>query len=186
MPATITAGTYRGEMYGIPSRIDGGMLYYRKDLLAAYGLPPPQTWDELARQAGTIVAGESTSNPALRGGGKPEFAAAGWALSLDTHFPPAEQEKFLPATITAGTYRGEMYGIPSRIDGGMLYYRKDLLAAYDLPPPQTWDELARQASTIVAGESTRNPALRGYSAQFKQYEGLVCNMLEFIESNGGR
>ncbi len=116
----------------------------------------------------------------------PEFAAAGWALSLDTHFPPAEQEKFLPATITAGTYRGEMYGIPSRIDGGMLYYRKDLLAAYGLPPPQTWDELARQASTIVTGESTSNPALRGYSAQFKQYEGLVCNMLEFIESNGGR
>lgn len=29
------------------------------------------------------------------------------------------------------------------------------------------------------------PGLRGYSAQFKQYEGLVCNMLEFIGSHGG-
>lgn len=29
------------------------------------------------------------------------------------------------------------------------------------------------------------PTLRGYSAQFKQYEGLVCNMLEFVVSNNG-
>ncbi len=28
--------------------------------------------------------------------------------------------------------------------------------------------------------------LKGYSAQFKQYEGLVCDMLEFVMSNGGR
>ncbi len=116
----------------------------------------------------------------------PEFAAAGWALPLDLRFPPSEQDKFLPATITAGTYKGNIYGIPSRIDGGMLYYRKDLLDAYGFAPPETWEELAQQAETIVAGEATSHPALRGYSAQFKQYEGLVCNMLEFIESNGGR
>ena len=116
----------------------------------------------------------------------PEFAAAGWARPLDAHFPPSEQAKFLPATIKAGTYRGHAYGIPSRIDGGMLYYRKDLLKAYGFPPPQTWEQLARQAEAIVGGEAKKHPALRGYSGQFKQYEGLVCNMLEFIESNGGR
>lgn len=116
----------------------------------------------------------------------PEFAAAGWARSLDPHFPPAERRKFLSATIKAGTYRGHIYGIPSRIDGGMLYYRKDLLKAYGFAPPRTWPELVRQAEAIVSGESTKTPALRGYSGQFKQYEGLVCNMLEFIESNGGR
>lgn len=116
----------------------------------------------------------------------PEFAAAGWALPLDEQFPPTERAKFLPATIKAGTYRGHVYGIPSRIDGGMLYYRKDLLEAYGFQAPQTWDELARQAEIIVAGEASKHPALRGYSGQFKQYEGLVCNMLEFIEANGGR
>ena len=116
----------------------------------------------------------------------PEFAAAGWARPLDAHFPPSEQAKFLPATIKAGTNRGHVYGIPSRIDGGMLYYRKDLLKAYDFAAPQTWEELAQQAEAIVAGEAKKHPALRGYSGQFKQYEGLVCNMLEFIESNGGR
>ncbi len=116
----------------------------------------------------------------------PEFAAAGWALPLGDRFPPSEQAKFLPATIQAGTYQGQIFGIPSRIDGGMLYFRQDLLKAYGFGPPQTWEELARQAETIVAGEGKTRPALRGYSAQFKQYEGLVCNMLELIESNGGR
>ncbi len=116
----------------------------------------------------------------------PEFAAAGWARSLDLRFPPAARRQFLSATIKAGTYGGQIYGIPSRIDGGMLYYRTDLLKAYGFAPPRTWPELVRQAEVIVAGESTTTPALRGYSGQFKQYEGLVCNMLEFIESNGGR
>ncbi len=116
----------------------------------------------------------------------PEFAAAGWALPLDDRFLPSEQDKFLPATIKAGTYQGHIYGMPSRIDGGMLYYRKDLLEAYEFEAPETWEALAQQAETILAGEGTSHPALRGYSAQFKQYEGLVCNMLEFIESNRGR
>ena len=31
----------------------------------------------------------------------------------------------------------------------------------------------------------KNPGMAIYSAQFKQYEGLVCNMLEFLRSNGG-
>ena len=116
----------------------------------------------------------------------PEFAAAGWARPLTDRFPPAAQAKFLPATIQAGTYHGTLYGIPSRIDGGMLYYRKDLLDAYTFAPPKTWPELAEQAETILAGEHRRYPGLQGYSAQLKQYEGLVCNMLELIESGGGR
>ena len=37
--------------------------------------------------------------------------------------------------------------------------------------------------SILAQE--RDPYLTGYSAQFKQYEGLVCNMMEFVLSNGG-
>ncbi|RMH35474.1 MAG: ABC transporter substrate-binding protein [Nitrospirae bacterium] len=114
-----------------------------------------------------------------------EFAAAGWALPLGARFPSSERQKFFEATIEAGTYRGELYGIPSRIDSGMLYYRKDLLEQYGFAPPRTWDELVLQAHTIVAGERTRQPALRGYSGQFKQYEGLVCNMLEFLGSLHG-
>lgn len=115
----------------------------------------------------------------------PEFAEAGWARRLDERFPPAMREEFLPATIEVGRYADHLYGVPSRIDAGLLYYRSDLLTKYGFAPPTTWDELARQAETIVEGEQPRNPTLRGYTAQFKQYEGLVCNMVEFIDSHGG-
>jgi multiple sugar transport system substrate-binding protein len=37
----------------------------------------------------------------------------------------------------------------------------------------------------VQGERATHPALTGYSGQFKQYEGLVCSMMEFIGSAGG-
>jgi len=112
-----------------------------------------------------------------------EFAAAGWALPVDQFFPPTAQSGFLDAPVKANTYAGHIYGIPMFVDAGMLYYRKDLLAKYQLRPPDTWPELVRQAQFIISQE--RDPYLTGYSAQFKQYEGLVCNMMEFILSNGG-
>ena len=112
-----------------------------------------------------------------------EFASAGWALPLDRYFTPLEREKFLRAPIEANQYRGQIFGVPLFIDAGLLYYRKDLLEKYNLPPPRTWPELVKTAKTILAGE--RDPNLIGFSAQFKQYEGLVCNMMEYILSNGG-
>lgn len=115
----------------------------------------------------------------------PEFAAAGWARPLDDVFSPAMRRDFLPATIEVGQYDSHVYGVPSRIDAGLLYYRRDLLAKYGFMVPATWPELVHQAETILAGEQQTNPLLQGYSAQFKQYEGLVCNMLEFIEGHGG-
>ena len=55
----------------------------------------------------------------------------------------------------------------------------------DFHRPATWNELVRQAQTILEGERTAHPLLRGYSGQFKQYEGLVCDMLEFVGSHNG-
>ncbi len=115
----------------------------------------------------------------------PEFASAGWAEPLDSLFPPEEQKQFIPATILANTFEGKCYGVPVFIDSGLLYYRKDLLAQYGFRPPQTWDKLAEQARAIVVGEKARGQDLSGFSGQFKQYEGLVCNLLEYIESNRG-
>ncbi len=112
-----------------------------------------------------------------------EFASAGWALPLDRYFAAVEQEKFLPATVSANRYRGQIFGVPVFIDTGLLYYRKDLLEKYAIAPPQTWNQMFQAAKTIVGREQDRQ--LVGFSGQFKQYEGLVCNMMEYILSNGG-
>jgi multiple sugar transport system substrate-binding protein len=116
----------------------------------------------------------------------PEFASAGWAHPLDEYFPQEERAKFLPGPIMANTFQGRIYGVPLFMDSGMLFYRSDLLSKYRFKPPATWQELVSQAVTIVEGERGQGGGLYGYSAQFKQYEGLVCNMLEFILSNNGR
>jgi multiple sugar transport system substrate-binding protein len=112
-----------------------------------------------------------------------EFAAAGWALPLDRWFPPAERKRFLTAPILANTYRGEIYGVPLFTDAALLYYRKDLLAKYNFSPPETWPKLVHQAKAILAHE--KDSHLTGFSGQFKQYEGLICNMMEYILGNGG-
>jgi multiple sugar transport system substrate-binding protein len=113
----------------------------------------------------------------------PEFAAAGWAMDLTSQFPVQEQQKFLNGPIRANTFQGAIYGVPCYIGAGLFYYRKDLLEKYGFKPPQTWDEMITQGEAVLQGEG--DPGLSVYSAQFKQYEGLVCDMMEFIWSNGG-
>ncbi len=112
-----------------------------------------------------------------------EFASAGWALPLDRYFSAAEQKRFLDAPILANRYQGRIFGVPLFIDAGLLYYRKDLLDKYGFTAPRTWPEMVDQARSIL--EREQDPHLVGFSGQFKQYEGLVCNMMEYILSNGG-
>jgi multiple sugar transport system substrate-binding protein len=112
-----------------------------------------------------------------------EFATAGWALPLDRYFTASEQQRFLAAPIAANRYRGPIFGVPLFIDAGLLYYRKDLLDKYHVAPPRTWVELVDASKKVLA--AANDPQLVGYSGQFKQYEGLVCNMMEFILGNGG-
>ena len=112
-----------------------------------------------------------------------EFASAGWALPLDRYFTVAEQAKFLEAPLSANRYRGRIFGVPLFVDAGLLYYRKDLLERYGFPPPRYWPEMVETGKKILA--RVQDPQMVGFSGQFKQYEGLICNMMEYILSNGG-
>lgn len=110
-----------------------------------------------------------------------ELAAAGWLAPLDVALPPPERERFFPAAIEAALWRGRAYAVPWFVDAGLLYYRADLLARHGHDgPPRTWEELVRAARTIAAAEG-----INGYLWQGRQYEGLVCNALEVMWSNGG-
>lgn len=115
----------------------------------------------------------------------PEFASAAWALALDQYFAPEMRRAFFQGTVLANSYNGHIYGVPLFTAAGVLYYRKDLLAEQGFSPPATWSELLTQARAIVQKEKRAGRFMAGYSGQFKQYEGLVCDMLEFIFSNGG-
>lgn len=103
------------------------------------------------------------------------FARAGWLapLSLEAE----EASAFFPGPMEAVTWEGRLHALPWFIDAGLLYYRTDLVEA----PPSTWLELVASAKAAMA----RAPGVHGFVWQGKQYEGLVCNALEYLHSNGG-
>jgi multiple sugar transport system substrate-binding protein len=111
-----------------------------------------------------------------------QFAAQGWVQDLSDNFPEPEQNKFLPAPINASIYEDGIYAVPWFEDAGLLYSRVDLLeqAGYSAPP-ETWDELKEMAVKTAQDTGTKY----GFLFQGSNYEGGVCNALEYIRTHGG-
>lgn len=118
-----------------------------------------------------------------------QFAASGWLEPLNHRLERSTiqlDDFFRPILESVDQYAGKIIALPVYIDGGLLYYRKDLLKTYGYrSPPETWQELIQMALTVQESERSRNPNFYGFVWQGAQYEGLICNFLEFAASNGG-
>jgi len=110
-----------------------------------------------------------------------EFAAKGIVEPLPPELFPTEG--FLKPVVDSATYFDKLYGYPNSSDGGMLYYRKDLLDKYDLQAPVSFDEVPAMCEKIKAGEN--NSKLECYAGQYNKYEGLTVNFAEAVNSAGG-
>jgi trehalose/maltose transport system substrate-binding protein len=107
-------------------------------------------------------------------------------LDLSPYVGPEEQAAHLPAIIDNNTIGGRLVALPWFVDVGLLYYRRDLLEKHQAPVPRTWEELTRTAQRIQDEERRQgNARLWGYVFQARAYEGLSCNALEWIASQGG-
>jgi multiple sugar transport system substrate-binding protein len=104
-----------------------------------------------------------------------EFAAKGWLHPLKDSFA-IDAAPLLPATVASGTYNNTLFTAPVTSDGGMLYYRKDLVPT----PPKTWDEMMSMCS--IAEQNNMDC----YAGQFFKYEGLTVNAAEAINTDGGK
>ncbi|KHE72677.1 ABC transporter substrate-binding protein [Halobacillus sp. BBL2006] len=111
-----------------------------------------------------------------------EFAQAGYVLELDRFIQRdgIEMDKYNQGAVSAANFNGKQWAMPKFIDAGMLFYRTDIIGEDQVP--QTWDELIESAKANKGAEGTEF----GYLMQAKQYEGLVCNAVEFIASYGGQ
>jgi multiple sugar transport system substrate-binding protein len=111
-----------------------------------------------------------------------EFAANRWVVELPQD--QFELDKFLEPAVNTAKYRDKLYAVPVYSDGGLLYYRKDLLdAAGVTTPPKTWSEMTEACTKVKANAA--NAALGCYAGQFDKYEGLTVNFSEAVQSAGG-
>jgi multiple sugar transport system substrate-binding protein len=111
-----------------------------------------------------------------------EFAANRYIEQLpESEFPTGEM---LKPVIDSAKYLNKMYAVPSSSDGGLLYYRTDLMKAANISaPPKTWDEMKADCKKIQA--TPQGKGKNCYAGQFEKYEGLTVNAAEAINSAGG-
>ncbi|MFB9383478.1 ABC transporter substrate-binding protein [Pseudonocardia petroleophila] len=111
-----------------------------------------------------------------------EFAANRYIVELpEDQFPV---DDMLPPVIDSARYLDKLYAVPNSSDGGMLYYRTDLLEAAGITaPPTTWAELGEQCAAIQA--TPQGAGVACYAGQFEKYEGLTVNFAEVVNGAGG-
>jgi trehalose/maltose transport system substrate-binding protein len=91
-----------------------------------------------------------------------------------------------PSIIESQTVDGKLVALPAFTDAPALYYRKDLLEKYGKTVPTTWAEMEATAKEIMDAErAAGNAEMWGFVFQGNAYEGLTCDALEWVMSNGG-
>lgn len=110
-----------------------------------------------------------------------EFAANRWVVELPQE--EFELDQFIEPAVDTAMYRDRMYAMPVYSDGGLLYYRKDLLDKAGVQPPETWEEMQAACDEVKALPEGRS--LGCYAGQFDKYEGLTVNFSEAVQSAGG-
>ena len=111
-----------------------------------------------------------------------EFAANRWI----TEIPKSQIDlsKFLAPTISTGQYRDKLYAVPAASDGGLLYYRKDLLDKAGIKEaPKTWADMFAACDKLKSVPEAKGAGC--YAGQFDKYEGLTVNASEAIGGAGG-
>jgi multiple sugar transport system substrate-binding protein len=118
-----------------------------------------------------------------------QFIKSNWLEPLDNYISKSDFNTnvfFQRVLNSVDRYKYKLYAFPVFMDVGLLYYRKDLLNKFGFDgPPKTWSELVNESLKIQKAERKVDQNFYGYVWQGAQYEGLVCNFLEFIASNGG-
>jgi multiple sugar transport system substrate-binding protein len=166
-------GTLPGLIETFNRQNDGGYTVRHREMPVDTGQYFDQMRTEFQAGGGDIdVIGGDVIWPA-------QFAGQGWIADLSERFTDADA--FLSGPIRAMTYEGKLYGVPWYTDAGLIYYRKDLLEKSGFSePPGTWEELKEQAQKVQQDSNVES----GFVFQGAEYEGGVCNGLEYIWTHG--
>ncbi|QKS20524.1 extracellular solute-binding protein [Curtobacterium sp. Csp1] len=90
-------------------------------------------------------------------------------------------EQFPEGLRQAASVDGTYYMFPLYIDESFFLYRQDLLDKHGFQVPRSWEEVKDTAAKLVdTGDVSYGLAFQG-----DVYEGLTCNVTEFVADAGG-
>src|SRR5262245_59889029 len=103
----------------------------------------------------------------------PQYASAGLIEPLDALLGDAAQtdaawldaSDFVPALLDAARYDKKLWALPFTSETTLLFYRKDLLAAAGIQPPDTFADLALAAKKLHRPPEVSGIGLRGARGQ---------------------
>ncbi|MFD7816833.1 extracellular solute-binding protein [Streptomyces sp. NPDC059785] len=107
-----------------------------------------------------------------------QIARSGALTPLDRY--GIDTSGFGKGILSAGTYRGKVYGLAPYVSTVALFYNKDMLADAGVAVPRTWDEL-KTAAAALTGSGHYGMAVDA-SATFES----SWQYLPFLWSNGGQ
>jgi multiple sugar transport system substrate-binding protein len=107
-----------------------------------------------------------------------EFAKSKWLKELNQSDFPLSQ--MLKPAVDTGMFEGKLWAIPYDTNGGLLFYRKDILDKAGKQAPKTFSELT--ADCPLAQQA----GIACYAGQFFKYEGLTVNFAEATQAAGGQ
>lgn len=111
----------------------------------------------------------------------PQLAAMELIKPIDDMFADRKAEYF-EGTIDAGSYKGQVYGVPFHVDVMVLFYNKTRFAEVGLDPeapPTTWDEF-RDAAIALTDEENGKYGFGGLFGWTGSFEWLP-----WLWQNGG-
>ncbi len=111
----------------------------------------------------------------------PKFAQAGIVREMPKLSAAAVKDIF-PGALSAGMYKGKLYGMPWLNDCKYLFYNKKMLqSAGFTAPPKTWEELLNQAKVIKEKGLVQYPIAWSWA----QAEALICDYTTLSCAFGG-
>ena len=106
-----------------------------------------------------------------------QIAAAKALTPLDTTF--FNPKTFYKNILSAGSYKGKLYGVAPGVNALALFYNKDILAAAGIQPPHTWADLKAAAAALTKGTQY------GLAFAAPNMEEASFQFEPFMWSNGG-
>jgi multiple sugar transport system substrate-binding protein len=185
LPVTITlTGWFEDEMLAVLQEQIAGFEAANPDLRVEIALAAADYERRREQLLADLESGDTSVDIYVLGDTwLAEFAAGGWLTPLDdsTQAYGIRMDGFLASTALTSNIGDQTMALPWTADGGLLYYRRDLLSKHSVTPPSTWHDLQDTALDVKRQEGLPH----GYVWQGAAYEGLTCNTLEHVWAHGG-